>query len=299
LACRYSYTKLAVIVVRPIFRTANVKNKFAHPKKPFGPADKKLNFEPYFTRKKHMTFQKFACLVLFLTISTAAFPQTTDTQPKETGRPDIPGTFVVEVGVNKMVSPPSNFSLGFWGSRTVNIYYQYDIRILKSRFALVPGIGLSLERFKFNNFRTLAYDAEDSLKLVLPHELVPSLPTMRKSQLITNYIEIPVEIKYSSNPEDPSRTFKASIGGRIGYLYDGFTKIKFEDKNEVIKQKDKQDWNLTKLRYGVFAKIGVGNFSLFTNYNLTNLFEDGKGPGLQNTVKDFNTFTVGISLSSF
>jgi hypothetical protein len=246
-----------------------------------------------------MTFQKFACFILFLTISTAALSQTTDTQPKKTGRPDIPGTFVLEVGINKMLNPPSNFSLGFWGSRTLNIYYQYDIRILKSRFAVVPGIGLSLERFKFNNYRTLAYDADDSLKLVLPGELVPALPTMRKSQLITNYVEIPVELKYSSKPEDPSRTFKASIGGRIGFLYDGFTKIKFEDNNEIIKQKDKQDWNLTKFRYGVFAKIGIGNFSVFTNYNLSNLFEEGKGPGQQGTVQDFNTMTVGISLSSF
>jgi hypothetical protein len=246
-----------------------------------------------------MTFQKFACFIIFLAFSTAAFSQTPDSQPKKTGRPDIPGTFVVELGINKMLSAPTNFSLGLWGSRTVNIYYQYDIRILKSRFALVPGIGLSLERFKFKNFRTLSYDADDSLKLVLPNELTPALPTMRKSQLITNYIEIPVEIKYSSKPEDPSRTFKASIGGRIGYMYDSFTKIKFDDDNEIIKQKNKQDWNLNKIRYGVFAKIGLGNFSIFTNYNLTNLFEDGKGPGQKNVVTDFNTVTVGISLSSF
>jgi hypothetical protein len=90
-----------------------------------------------------------------------------------------------------------------------------------------------------------------------------------------------------------------AIGGRIGYMYDSFTKIKYKEDSETKKLKDKQDYNLTKLRYGVSAKIGLGNFSLFGYYNLTNLFEDGKGPYLKNTQKDFPTFTVGISLSSF
>ena len=247
-----------------------------------------------------MTFQKFVSLVVFIALAIPALSQSNDnsTEKKKTGRPDIPGTFVVELGLNRAPGAPSNFATGFWGSRTVNVYYQYDIRILKSRFSLVPGIGVSLERFKFKNFRTLGYE-NDSLKLLLPNELTPELPSMRKSQLITNYVDLPVEIKYMSRPEDPARSFKASIGGRIGYMYDRFTKIKYDNDGDLYKAKNKQDWNLNRLRYGVFGKVGLGNFSLFGYYNMTNLFKNGKGPAQDHQIKDFATFTVGISLSSF
>lgn len=250
-----------------------------------------------------MTFQKLGFLLAFTALSITAFSQTTDNNSngdqKKGRRPDIPGNFVLELGLNREMGAPDAFSLGFWGSRTLNVYYQYDIRIAKSRFSVVPGIGVSLERFKFKNNRTLAY-SNDSLKLVTGAEL--GMVNFKKSQLITNYVEIPLEIKYASKPEDPARTFKASLGGRIGFMYDGFTKIKFKDDSDIIKIKNKQDWNLNKIRYGVYAKVGVGNFSVFGYYNLTDLFESGEGPtgpGNKEAIKDFATFTAGISLSSF
>src|SRR5690606_30868686 len=85
------------------------------------------------------------------------------------------------------------------------------------------------------------------------------------------------EIRYSTKPDDPARSFKISVGGRIGYMYDSFTKIKYKENSEVKQLKNKQDFNLTKFRYGLTARIGVGNFSLFGYYNLTPLFEEGKG----------------------
>jgi len=246
---------------------------------------------------------KIALFLLFFVISSAAISASTDA-PAKTGRPTIPGTFVMEFGFNRDMTGPDNFSLNFWGSRTVNLYYQYDIRILKSRISFVPGIGVSLERFKFKKVRTLAYTTTDSLKLVesynQPSNIETFVPTaVKKSQLITNYIEVPLELKYSSNPDDPARTFKISVGGRVGYLFDSFTKMKYKEDHEWKKLKNNQDFNLTKLRYGVSAKVGFGNFSLFAYYNLTNLFQSGKGPYIKGVQDDFPTGTVGISLSSF
>src|SRR5688500_3075760 len=81
-----------------------------------------------------------------------------------TGQPNIPGTFVLELGINSALDAPETFDLGLWGSRTLNVYYTHELRLMKSKFSIVPGIGLSLERFKFKNGATLGYDAEDSLK---------------------------------------------------------------------------------------------------------------------------------------
>lgn len=238
---------------------------------------------------------KLAAIAILIATTLSAAAQTNEAPRR--GQPNIPGAFVLELGINRALDAPSGFSTAFWGSRTVNFYYQYDIRILNSKFSFVPGIGLSFERFKFKNGATLGYDEDDSLKLFTPAET--GLTGMRKSQLVTNYLEIPLELRFSTNPDDPNRSFKAAIGGRIGYLYDGFSKLKYREDGETKRLKDKQSWNLTKFRYGVYGKLGIGNFSLFGYYNLTPLFEEGKGPGEQNMVTDFQTVTVGISLSSF
>ena len=73
-------------------------------------------------------------------------------------RPDIPGFFLVDLGLNFPLSPPANFNQGFWGSRTLNLYYHYPVRIAESNFSFNPGAGFSFERFKMtNNYTCLLY----------------------------------------------------------------------------------------------------------------------------------------------
>ena len=216
--------------------------------------------------------------------------------PTQSGQPNIPGTFVLELGINNGLDAPPRFDVGLWGSRTVNIYYTYELRLGESKFSVVPGIGLSLERFKFKNGATLGYQ-NDSLKLLLPAET--PITGERKSQLVTNFVDVPLELRFTSNPSDPNRAFKIAIGGRIGYLYDAFTKMKYKEGGETKQYKDKQNFNLNRFRYGVYSKLGIGNFSLFGYYNLTPLFKEGEGLHQNNVANDFQTVTVGISLSAF
>src|SRR4051812_8429417 len=92
-----------------------------------------------------------AAIAGFSQDSTAVTTTTTTpvTPKKKTFRPDIPGSFIVELGINiKNGITPPDFQHGFWGSRTMNFYYQYPIRLFKSNFSINPGIGLSLERWK-------------------------------------------------------------------------------------------------------------------------------------------------------
>lgn len=272
--------------------------------KRFAPADKKAIFGPRLPGKYPSMIKTVSFAILFA-LGFAATAQISEPNAesaygyqKEGDQPDIPGTFTLELGLNSALSAPKKFDAALWGSRTANIYYQYEFRIMESKFSIVPGIGLSLERFKFKNGAIMGYDEDDSLKLLLPAET--PMTGLKKSQLVTNYLEIPLELRFSTNPSDPGRSFKVSVGGRIGYMYDSFNKIKYKDTDGETKQlKDKQDWNLTKLRYGVYGKLGLGNFNLFGYYNLTPLFEAGKGPGEGGAVNDFQTITVGISLSAF
>jgi hypothetical protein len=241
---------------------------------------------------------RFSGFLFLLLVSFSAFSQSAETRPA-TARPDLPGTFTLELGLNRGLDAPDRFDIGLFGSRTVNLYYQYEFRIMNSKFSFVPGIGLSLERFKFKNNAILAYPADNRDSVLLLSVADHQISTIRKSQLITNYIEVPLDLRYTLNPDDPARSFKISIGGRVGYLYDAFTKIKYKEDGEAKQVKDKQNFNLNRFRYGVSAKIGFGNFALFGYYNLNTLFKEDKGLYQNGRPMDFNTFTAGISLSSF
>src|SRR5215204_3420826 len=127
--------------------------------------------------------KKLAGILLLSGVSFVALSQTAP-EKKPAVRPDIPGIFTVELGFNRDISGPSEFDLGFFGSRTANIYYQYDFRLFNSPISIVPGIGLSLERFRFKNEYSIT-DDDGSPVMVSPAN--SSIPNIKKSLLVTNY----------------------------------------------------------------------------------------------------------------
>jgi len=250
--------------------------------------------------------KKILSSILFLLFVSSAFAQYETV--KKTARPNIPGSFILDLGVNQAVNgKPSTWNQGFWGSRTVNFYYQYSFRIARSKFSFNPGLGLSLERWKYKDGATLIDTVEldsypngatsanqvEQYNLLSPTRIYPKLAD--KSMLVANYFEIPIEFRFDTKPEDISRSFNIAIGGRVGFLYDAFTKVKYRDLGEDVKVKYKLNHGLSTIRYGVYSRIGLGGFNLFVFYNISELFEKGKGPLGQ----DFNSLTTGISINGF
>ena len=227
--------------------------------------------------------------LLSLLMSFSVLAQTT----KKVARPDIPGTFVFDFGFNRARLIPPNFSQGFWGSRTVNLYYQYPLRIARTKFSFVPAMGVSLERFKLvNNYTLGPVNPDGSFPLNPANTLYPGT---YKSMIVTNYFEVPVGFRFDTHPEDISRSFSVSLGGRVGALFDGFTKVKYSQDGEIKTIKDKQNHGLNPIRYGLYGRLGIGGFNFFSFYNLSPLFEKTKGP----SATLMTTFTIGISINGF
>jgi hypothetical protein len=219
-------------------------------------------------------------------------------------RPDIPGSFMIDFGFNQGLSKPTNFSQKFLGSHTVNLYYQYPIRFGKSRFSFNPGIGFSFERFKMKNYYTLKESAstKGQYDLVSTATIYSTASSIKKSQLINNYFEIPLDFRFDTKPEDISRSFNVAIGGRIGYLFDAMTKVKYKQEGEMRIMKDKQNHGMNQIRYGIYTRIGMGAINVFGFYNLSTLFAKDKGPVNSTANNDrttMNTFTMGISINGF
>lgn len=235
---------------------------------------------------------KVLAVVFFVSISSLV-----SAQEKKVRRPDLPGSFLIEFGFNRALgTTPTHFDQGFWGSRTLNLYYQYPIRLLKSNFSYNPGFGFSFERYKLTNNYTLARqpDANGTYLLVLASDL--NMPGADKSMLIMNYIDfMPAEFRYDTNPEDLARSLHIAVGARVGLLFESHTKVNYSEAGETKTIKDQQNHGLNQFRYGFYSRFGVGGFNLFTYYNVTPIFKDNKGP--DQTI--MNTLTFGISLSGF
>jgi len=212
-------------------------------------------------------------------------------------KPDIPGFFLIDFGLNSVFSSPQYFTKGFWGSRTLNLYYHYPVPIGNSKFSYNPGGGFSFERFKLTNNYTLPQQiqADGYFDLINPNTLAAfSNASFKKSMIVSNYFDImPLEFRFDTNPKDVSRSFNVAIGGRVGVLMESHTKIKYSENGVNGVYKDKQLHGLNQFRYGAYTRIGIGNFNFFGFYNISPYFAPNKGPAA--TI--MNTMTIGISLN--
>lgn len=249
----------------------------------------------YFCRSNFKTMiQKAFAFLVCLSISLSADSQET----KKVKRPDLPGSFIIEFGFNTAQgTTPANFDQGVWGSRTLNLYYQYPIRLWKTKFSFNPAMGLSFERYKFSNNFTLPStpNANGQYDLVRITDVYQNASPV-KSMLIMNYLDfMPVELRFDTKPEDLARSIHISAGLRVGLLFDSHTKVVFDQGGEEKTIKDKQKFGLNTFRYGLYGRVGIGNFNLFYNYTITPVFDATKAP----SGSQMNTATIGISLSGF
>jgi Outer membrane protein beta-barrel domain len=242
----------------------------------------------------------YRVFVLLITVC-CGFSSFAQKNANKVPRPDLPGSFMIDFGFNQLVSKPDNYSQKFVGSHTFNLYYQYPIRLGRSHYSFNPGVGFSFERFTMKNNYTLieSTTAKGTYGLANTAPLFPNASGIKKSQLINNYVEIPLDFRFDTKPEDLAHSFNLSFGGRVGYLIDAMTKIKYRQDGENRVMKNKQNHGMNPFRYGVYTRIGIGVFNVFGFYNLTPLFEADKGPvkGADRTTT--NTYTVGISINGF
>lgn len=116
----------------------------------------------------------------------------------------------------------------------------------------------------------------------------------RKYKLNTIFLEVPVEIRYSTNPGNMNKGLKFALGLKVGTLLESKTKSKVDldatgGGGYIAKVKDKSFFNGTRIA-GSF-RVGIGNISMYATYSLTELFKEGLGP------VGIRPYTVGITLS--
>lgn len=214
-------------------------------------------------------------------------------------RPDLPGSLVIDLGLNSWSDKPTGAELNTWQSKTVNLIYYYDLPIGDNGWTITPGFGLGLERYAFDNNTTLTSVVNNQNERIVSvtnlTDLLPSANSFDKSKLGLNYLDVPVELRYYTRKDNFNRGFRVALGLKAGILYSSFTKLKYEDAaTDNRLTKDRQQLGINRFRYGVNARFGFGGFSFFGYYALSDTFETAPD-GAANT----RALTIGISLTGF
>jgi hypothetical protein len=92
--------------------------------------------------------------------------------------------------------------------------------------------------------------------------------------------------------EDPERSFHIAAGVVGNWNFSNVYKRKYEDAGESHKDRTKGDYHVRDLSADAVVRVGYGDFTLFAQYGLQNLFEDNKGP-------EVVPVTLGLALTSW
>ena len=170
-----------------------------------------------------------------------------------------------------------NFSLNF---------AKADFGFGTDKIGIVTGLGIDWNNYHFDKENSIR---QDSIGIVGPYDL-SGLGSIQKNRLQTTYLTVPLLLEFQI-PAGKKRVHFSF--GPIGSLKLGSnTKIVYKDNGDRRKIKDKDDYSLSSLRYGLTARAGYRGLNLFSTYYLTPLFESNKGPLLY-------PFTMGLALIDF
>ncbi len=232
-------------------------------------------------------------LVAFTSV-TVVFAQSKKTSWSKVDLSNRPGDhFMLQLSSDHWTGTPDSIDRHISGlARGANIYVMLDKPFKGNpRFSVALGVGVGTSSIYFKNMNV---DVKAS-GTFLPFRNLDTLDHFKKYKLVTSFLEIPVELRFTADPLKDSKSFKAAIGVKVGTLLNAHTKGKnLQDRNGktinsyTAKENKKNFFNTTRL--SVTGRVGYGKFSLFGSYQVNSLFKDGVAAAIK-------PFQVGICVS--
>jgi hypothetical protein len=161
------------------------------------------------------------------------------------------------------------------------------------------GGGFSWYNYQFENAATrldpnggqLNFAEETNIGSALKSKLkvsyfnvmaVPMIDFNRGKRLVRKYEEDDVRISVSNK-----RGFRIGVGAYAGLRLGNKAKYIDRTDGDRDKVKSKGGFFVNDFRYGARLQMGINGFDMFVNYDLNELFEEGKGPQL-------NPISIGV-----
>ena len=123
--------------------------------------------------------------------------------------------------------------------------------------------------------------------------IVPRYPPVgisyAKTKLNTTYLTVPLLLEFQFGP-DKKGFISAGVIGDLKLCSN--TKLRYYVDGAKQRERSKDDFNLSPLRYHLTARVGYRFIKLFANYSMVSLFKNNAGP-------EVYPVTVGLTLISF
>lgn len=231
---------------------------------------------------------------LILCFGFASFAQTDTTRNARLLSPmQVPSSdhFMIQLGAANWLNKPDSLNTGGL-SRTFNIYVMLDFPFKTNpHFSVALGPGIATDHVFLDKYTADIAGTATSIAF----RNVSDTNHFKKFKVSTAFLEAPIELRFTANPDANSKSFKVALGVKVGTMLSAWTKGKtLQDKlgntlNDYIeKEKSKRYFNTT--RFSLTGRIGYGHFTAFTSYALTPVFKEGVGPKM-------NTLSIGLTLS--
>lgn len=199
--------------------------------------------------------------------------------------------FMIQLGNAGWIGRPDTIhTKGF--SRSINVYLLYDFPFKTNlHYSVAVGAGIGSDHIYFDKTYVGIKDVTPSVNFTYQADTTH----FKKNKLATNYIELPIELRYTLDPMNNAKSFKVALGAKIGALLNAHTRSATLQNSAgqtidsyVEKQASKKFFNGSRLI--LTGRAGWGHFSLYFNYQLGTLFKNLAGPAV-------HPYSAGVTLS--
>jgi hypothetical protein len=201
----------------------------------------------------------------------------------------------IDLGINGFLSPSGDIDLGkendymeldYPQSRSLSInVFEQKLRLFKDYVGVTTGAGIQWNSYRLANDYTLS-TTKDTLFAVMDSSI-----NLKKNKFRTTWINVPLLLEFNTSQTQKNNVHLSAgvVGGlHLGTMY----KQKYTSEGAKSRYKTKNDFNVAPYKLEAMVRLGYGSFNVYATYQLTELFEKGKG-------QELYPFTLGVTLVAF
>jgi hypothetical protein len=195
--------------------------------------------------------------------------------------------FMFELGYDNWASKPDSANIkGF--NHSLNFYFMMDFPFKTDpRLSMGVGIGLGSGQIYFDKtYPQIAAYNNPTLSFATSvaggGASGSDADHYKRFKLVTNYIDIPVELRFALDPEHMDKSWKFAVGTKIGYLITAYTKaVDPEDvsghtvANIVLKESSKQFFS--SFKFAPTIRVSKGVIGIFGQIQINNQIKASAG----------------------
>jgi len=163
-------------------------------------------------------------------LQSAAANSTEQTKPKKVWdlSKRAADHFMFELGYDNWANKPDSANIrGF--NHSLNFYFMMDFPFkTDQRLSIGVGLGLGSGQIYFNKSYPLIADYNNQTLVFSTSAGGTGTPSgadhYKRFKLVTNYLDIPVELRFALDPEHMDKSWKFAVGTKIGFLLTAYTK---------------------------------------------------------------------------